>query len=591
MRHRVIWETALAAGLLVVVGGRPATTQTLPQVDLRWGVQIPLRDGVHLNATLYLPKEGGPQPVIFTLTPYLGDSYHERGMYFAQHGYAFALVDVRGRGNSEGEFDPFTHEAIDGYDTVEWLAKQSWCNGKVAMWGGSYAGYDQWAVAKERPPHLTTIVPVAAVRPGIDFPMSNNIFEPYMIQWRTFTSGKGPNANLFGDSSFWTAKYRDLYVNHRAFHALDELAGNPSATFQTWVAHPQLDPYWDAMSPTTDQYRQLSIPILSITGHFDGDQRGALTFYKEFFAAAMPDERERHYLVIGPWDHAGTRKPRKEVGGLTIADAGLLDMNKLHREWYDWTMKNGPKPEFLRAPVAYYVLGAEQWKYASSWEAMASEWRSLYLHSGGAAGDAFAGGSLAVQRPQQELPDHYTEDPLDSRPEKLEEEAALSDTDVSLVDQHLALSLFGEGVEYHSAPFDAPTELSGMARAHLWMSLDVPDTDIEVLLYEIKRDGSSLLLGGDRLRARYRTSTRHPQPVTSGAVQRYDFTLDFTSRQVEVGSRLRFVVHGLNSLNWEKNYNSGGVVADETAKDARTAHVMVYHDASHSSVLEIPIVH
>ena len=133
------------------------------KVEWQWGVKIPLRDAVHLNATLYKPaglKE--LRPCLFTLTPYIGQSYHDRGMYFAAHGYPFLTVDVRGRGNSEGVFQPLIQEAQDGYDVVEWLAQQPYCNGKISMWGGSYAGYDQWATAKEFPPHLATIVPVAS---------------------------------------------------------------------------------------------------------------------------------------------------------------------------------------------------------------------------------------------------------------------------------------------------------------------------------------------------------------------------------------------------------------------------------------------
>ena len=142
--------------------------------DIRWGVKIPMRDKVELNATLYFPKTSdgsGPKtPVIFTLTPYVSDTYHARGAYFASHGYVFALVDVRGRGNSGGDFEPFANEPRDGYDVVEWLAQQPYCDGKVAMWGGSYAGFDQWATAKEFPPHLATIVPAAAAHPGFDYP-------------------------------------------------------------------------------------------------------------------------------------------------------------------------------------------------------------------------------------------------------------------------------------------------------------------------------------------------------------------------------------------------------------------------------------
>src|SRR5207249_6994604 len=108
---------------------KPSPSAPPADYDLRWAVKIPMRDKVELNATLYLPKtaDGSPPktPVIFTLTPYISDSYHARAAYFASHGYAFALVDVRGRGNSAGEFEPFAQEPRDGHDAVDWLAKQS----------------------------------------------------------------------------------------------------------------------------------------------------------------------------------------------------------------------------------------------------------------------------------------------------------------------------------------------------------------------------------------------------------------------------------------------------------------------------------
>src|SRR5215831_8923975 len=214
----------------------PSPTQPPADYDLRWGVKIPMRDKVELNATLYLPKtpDGSlpKTPVIFTLTPYISDTYHARGTYFASHGYVFALVDVRGRGNSAGEFEPFANEPRDGHDVVEWLAKQPFCDGKVAMWGGSYAGFDQWATAKEFPPHLTTIVPAAAAHPGVDFPGDSNIFSSYLVRWLTFTAGRTPNAKLFGDEAFWIAQYRRRYLEHRPFAELDVLAGHPSPVFQ-----------------------------------------------------------------------------------------------------------------------------------------------------------------------------------------------------------------------------------------------------------------------------------------------------------------------------------------------------------------------
>ena len=560
------------------------------QVDLMWAVKIPMRDGVRLNATVYRPHaQKEPLPVIFELTPYISDNYHGRAYYFAQHGYVFALVDVRGRGNSEGKFEPFFEEPHDGHDVVEWLAQQPWANGKITMWGGSYAGFDQWMTLREAPEHLATIVPVASAHAGVDFPMFKNIFAPYDMQWLTFTSGVTSNENLFGESSFWISKFTDLYTQHRPFKELDQMVGNPSPTFQMWVDHPTVDSVWQSLAISPEQYRAIHIPILTITGSYDGDQPGAFTYYHNHMKYGSEEAKAKHYLIIGPWDHAGTRTPKKDVGGLTFGDASLLDMNKLHTEWYDWTLQNGSKPEFLKKRVAYYVMAADEWKYADTLESISTSTRTLYLESdAGRANDVVNSGRLSEAKPVGAPADHYVYDPLDVRPGK---ELENEDIKNNLTDQRYALNLYGDGVVYHSDPFAADTEISGFVKLTAWIALDVPDSDFSATLYEILSDGNSVELTNDLLRARYRDSLTQGKLVKPGEIDQYVFdSFTFFSRRIAKGSRLRLVLTCPNSIYLEKNYNSGGVVAEETSKDARTAHVTVYHDGAHPSRLELPIV-
>jgi putative CocE/NonD family hydrolase len=267
-----------------LVENRDTNSNSFADVRMRWGVRIPLGDGVHLNATLYLPQDHRtPTPAILTLTPYVGQTYHDRGLYFAAHGYPFLTVDVRGRGNSEGVFKPNINEAKDGYDVVEWLARQPYCNGQVAMWGGSYAGLNQWNTAREVPPHLGTIAPVAAPYIGVDFPIYNNIAEPYWIQWLTLVAGRTSQDKMFWNSElFWGAKFRRWFESGNAFNALETMFDCASPIFQEWVEHPHQDLYWDSYNPTSEQYAKLSIPILTITGAYDGNQPGALTHYREY---------------------------------------------------------------------------------------------------------------------------------------------------------------------------------------------------------------------------------------------------------------------------------------------------------------------
>ena len=567
-------------------GATNKASDTEKEVEFFWGVRIAMRDGIKLNATLYKPKQmEAPLPVIFALTPYTADNYHRRALYFAENGYVFVVVDCRGRGNSEGQFEPYANDGRDGYDVVEWLARQPWSNGQIAMWGSSYLGYDQWATLKEFPPHLKTIVPTAAVSPAFGFPMIKNIFTTYSMRWLTATSGVTFNANIYGDFHFWVEKYRSLYIKRLPFRDFDKVVGNPSTYFQQWLDHPTLDAYWEAKLPTPEQYRQVKLPILTITGYYDDAQQGAMSYYQIHMRYASTEARANHYLVIGPWDHDGTISPAREVGGAKFGEASVLDMNKLYKEWYDWTLKGGKKPEFLKNRVAYYVTGSEEWKYADRLETISNTKQTFYLHSDGRANDAFQSGMLKEERPTQSQPDKYAYDPLDIRHAEVEREPVNG----YLTDQRYALNLFGNGLVYHSEPLVKDMVISGHLRFVAWIAMDVPDTDFQLSVYEVTPDGSSLLLAYDLMRARYRESLEQEKLVRPGELNRYEFDMiQFFSRRVAKGNRLRLILTTPNPIYFEKNYNSDGAVSEESGKDARTAHITIYHDEKHPSFLEIP---
>jgi putative CocE/NonD family hydrolase len=577
----------------------PSASPAPADYDLRWDVKIPMRDKIELNATLYLPKtpDGVPSktPVIFTLTPYISDTYHERAAYFASHGYAFALVDVRGRGNSGGEFEPFANEPRDGHDVVEWLAKQPFCDGKVAMWGGSYAGFDQWATAKEFPSHLATIVPAAAAHPGLDYPFPQNVGLSYDVQWFTLTRGRVGQQNLFADQKFWRTKFLEAYKKHIPFKSLDSLVGNPSVSFQRILKHPTIDAYYDAMVPTREQFQKITLPILTITGQYDGDELGALSYYRNHLANASPDARAKHFLIIGPWDHAGTRTPTAEVGGVKFGPAAVIDLNDLHRQWYDWTMKNGPRPEFLKNQVAYYLLasgnsGANgEWKYADNFERLVANPKIFNLDSkNGDANGVFRSGAL-TENPPSGGADTFTYDPLDTTRGEIVDGIDPKEKTAG-IDQTYALSIGNDGLVYHTDPLPNETPFIGCPAVTLWLSIDTSDVDLSAHLYEIQPDGTSIALWSDTRRLRYRESLREAKLVKPGEIVRCDFNPGlFVARRLMKGSRLRLVVSSPNSILWQKNYCSGGVIAEETAKDARTCHVQVYHDTQHPSAIRLPL--
>jgi hypothetical protein len=249
-------------------------------------------------------------------------------------------------------------------------------------------------------------------------------------------------------------------------------------------------------------------------------------------------------------------------------------------------MKAGKKPAFLNKRVAYYVMGEEKWKYADRLESIAPKKLKLYLKSNGNANDVFQSGTLTEKPVKDSPPDEFTYDPLDKRPGELEREERKN----QFTDQILDLNLFGNGLVYHSAAFSKDTEITGWVKFVAWIALNVPDTDFRVDLSEVLANGEVKRLTQDLLRARYRKSLREEKLVVPGEVNQYSFDcFTFFSRRIAKGSRLRLVITCPNSIYIQKNYNTGGVVADETDADAIVAHITLYHDANHQSYLEIPI--
>jgi putative CocE/NonD family hydrolase len=557
-------------------------------VRIRWGVKIALRDGVRLDATLYLPEiQDQPAPALFTLTPYIAQSYHDQGLRFASYGYPFLTIDARGRGNSQGEFFPNLHEGFDGYDIVEWLAQQPYCDGKVAMWGGSYAGHAQWNTARRFPPHLATIVPVASPYLGLDFPFRNNIGSNYVMQWLTLVSGSTSQEKIFADQSYWNRQFRCWFERGAAYRELDQCVGNPSPIFQKWVAHPAQDDFWEAFNPTPEEYQQIALPILTITGIYDGDQPGALKHYREHLKHASPEARKRHYLIIGPWDHAGTRAPKAGFAGIKVGPESLLDLAELHRQWYAWTLKGGARPQFLRDNVCYYVMGADCWRYAQTLESVTHRKLPLLLVSDGNPTDILHSGALVLQTTTSPGgPDSYVYDPRDVSLAALESQVDPEDRS----EQRLLYASRGSQLFYHSEPLAEDTEVSGFFALTAWLAIDQADTDFRAVIYEVGMDGSSVVLSFDTMRARYRESPRFERLIATREPLRYEFcNFTFVARRIRRGHRLRLVIGPINSIFSQKNHNTGGVVSEESVGVSRPVTVRLFHDAKHPSVLHVPI--
>lgn len=562
-------------------------SERAPSVNVLWD-EVVLRDGVTLAAIVYLPRAESPAPCIVALTPYLADHLHDRAMYFAQRGFAFIAVDVRGRGNSAGEFSPMIQEAEDGPQVIEWVKSRRYCNARIAMYGGSYLGYAQWITAtKCRAGILSTIVPTASPYVGVDVPMRSNIFSPVYLRWLTVVSGRTTQDKITSDWPLWLSRYREWQEGGGSLEELGTKWNLTRNIFQEWLEHPGRDAYWDTYNPSTEDYMKLEIPILSITGAYDGDQPGALEHYRRHQEAVSPAARGRHFLVIGPWNHVGCAKPEAAFEGLKVGPESVIDLYELHAEWYGWVMGDGPRPKFLKDQVAYYVTGAERWRYTGTLDAATERVQAVYLQANSNPTDVFGAGRLSSTCPMQQEPSCYVYDPRDIENARTESEL---NVDEYLTDQTLIHASFGRRLIWHSEPFADDVEITGFFRLVAWISIDQPDTDFRVWIYEINGKGESLLLALDSMRARYRGNTRKAELVVTRDPLPYEFKgFTFISRQIKRGHRIRLVLGPINSIFEEKNYNSGGAVAKETVKVSRAVTVRVFSDTLHPSSLLIPI--
>jgi uncharacterized protein len=316
--------------------------------------------------------------------------------------------------------------------------------------------------------------------------------------------------------------------------------------------------------------------VLSITGMYDDAQLGTLEFRRRHHERAPAVALERHYTVIGPWTHAGTRLPSAQVGGLHFGSESLVDMKKLHLEWYDWIMKGGKRPAFLQDRFVYFVTGANRWTHASDLQAATAHSEVLSLTSLETRGDSVAERGQLLEKATRQPSDSYVYDPsLPAHNEGVEGEDSVSLR--YLVEDNSVTRLNGDGLVYDTEPYADGVDIVGRPIVRLFLSMDVPDSDLRVQLFEIRRDGTAVFLGHDWIRARYRNGARQVSFVTPGKIEEYAFDqFPFIARSLGPGSRLRLAISPLGaSIHQQRNRNSGGEVADETARDNRVARVSV----------------
>ena len=328
----------------------------------------------------------------------MSDESQKRGTFFANNGYVYISVDVRGRGNSDGEFNPpGKHHAQDIHDVIDWLTNQPWSDGRVVMRGGSYRGMVQWQSIIEGHEGLRSIVPTAATSKSVV--AGNGIPRLWFSWWLGLISGTTLNTNLSTDVDYWRSKHLKYFHEHVPYSRFWELVGVDQRIFSR-MALPEYAEFREALYPMTADYAAIKIPTLSITGYWDGAQLSTLSYREQAINNAPKGSSPKHFLIIGPWSHAGTRQPTEQVLGMNVGANAVIDLDQLHLDWYDWVLKEGEKPEFLKDMVTYYVLGPNVWRHAASLDQTSDAKQVWYLDSvDGKAHDVFDSGELASSKP------------------------------------------------------------------------------------------------------------------------------------------------------------------------------------------------
>lgn len=579
------------------VSKRLSTQITLPgepQVTLEMNVPCVMRDGVTLMNDVYRPAGDGPFPVLLIRLPYDKTSA-EFGIYnhpswFARHGYLVVAQDCRGRHQSEGEWYPFRYEANDGYDAVEWAAKLPGANGKVGMYGASYAGATQLLAAVNRPPSLATIIPAVTSSQYYDgwTYKGGALSLAFIASWATQLAEN--TAARAGD----LAEVRRLQNDFNAAASLNgylpfaeypPLAGDWAPYFHDWLAHPTYDDYWRQWSIDED-YSRVDVPALHLAGWYDVFLNGSVknfTGIKRDGGSAGTKSNQK--LLIGPWVHL----PWLPADGSLDPAAGPVATDEWHLRWFDHFLK-GEATGVLDAPVTVYVMGENRWRDFADWPPPETTPTNYYLHGEGRANTMLGDGRLSLDQPGDEPADTFLYEPANP---------ARSTGGHSCCFHHVApmgpadqydREMWPSVLAYTTEPLAEDMYLVGDVAVTLHAATSAVDTDWTARLCRVDASGTSTNLAEGIIRARYRDSLSEPSLLEPNRVYEYTIDLGPVGARIAAGERIRLTVSSSDFPQWDRNLNTGGPLFKEAITAAKSALQTVFHDALRPSHVTLPVL-
>jgi putative CocE/NonD family hydrolase len=555
-----------------VNGTKPEDPKTL--YDIQDDVLIKTRDGALISA-IVVRKKGitTPQPVILQFTIYVRNRDIKGLKEAVDNGYIGVMAYSRGKRLSPDEIFPYEHDGKDAYDVIDWISKQSWCNGKIGMFGGSYNGLTQWASTKKLHPALKTIVPYVANRAGMGLPMENSVFINPNYEWTFYVTNNKTLDTVVGDDRKRFRTMQDKWWNSGvAYRKIDSIDGTPNKYLQKWLLHPGYDKYWQDMVPYKEEFAQINIPILSIDGYYNDSQISSLYYLREH---VKYNKNAEHYLVIGPYGHFGAQKGGDPIiNEYKVDPIAIFNTKKLTYEWFNYILKDGPKPAVLKDKINYEVMGANEWRHAPSLEKMSNSFLKLYLTN-------------------TKSKDKYLLS--DKKPAKsgyLSQEVDFANREISNNDYYPDPIIRKEldtinGYFFISEPLDKPIVVNGAFEGEIKALINKKDMDIGVVLYEVMPNGEYFHLSYFLGRASYAKDITTRNLLVPNKIESIPFTnTRLVSKQLSKGSRLLVVVNVNKNAFSQLNYGTGKDVSDETIKDAKEPlKIKWYND----SFVKIPI--
>jgi uncharacterized protein len=538
-------------------------------------VLIITKEGIILSAIVVRKKDiSMPQPTALVFTIY---TEFEQNVILAKqsaaHGYVGVVADSRGKRLSPNEIVPYEHDAKDANAVIDWIAKQSWSNGKVGMFGGSYLGFTQWAAAKYMHPALKTIVPYVAAIPGQGLPMENNISLNANYSWPFFVSNNKYLDNTTYNSSHWRALPEKWYKSGASYRRFDSIDGTPNPFFQRWLQHPAYDQYWQNMVPYKNEFSKITIPVLSITGYYDDGQISALHYLKEHYKY---NKNANHYLIIGPYDHFGAQRGGTAIlRDYTVDPIAIINTPEITYEWLDYILRDGKKPAILKDKINYEVMGANEWKHAPSLEKMHNEIITFYL-------SAIKAGHYFQLNTKKSAEKKYIQQTVD-----------FTDRNVTHNNDYYPYPIIKDeldtsnGLFFISDPFEQAMSIDGTFLGELKASINKKDMDIGITLYEVLPNGQFFHLSYYLGRASYAKDMASRQLLIPNKIESIPFDKTrMVSKQMSKESRLLVVLNINKNPFAQINYGTGKDVSDESIKDAgEPLQIKWYND----SYIQIPV--